>query len=202
MNFTVANQIGSAKDADFIAYLRLLGQQGVNLGKAPRVPEPGTNRRWLYAWPTGQEAQAFAEELNARKKNVAPWQVVETTAPTSEGPLTPLLIQLMRQGGGFVFGIHILSLRWLRSLFPNAFILPTFSIETESWEEFRAKHRTFADLAREVLVRMTGMTIEQLNTLGYVVFNVDTDETLVAVPPGDLPHAGAREVLAPVSATA
>ena len=45
MGFTVNRDDGMTKDAEFEAYARLLRQQGVDLGKLPRVPEPGTGRR-------------------------------------------------------------------------------------------------------------------------------------------------------------
>src|SRR5438552_15727012 len=104
MGFTVTHQ-GGAKDAEFQAYARLLRQRGADLGKLPRVPEPGTNRRWLYVWNTRAEAQAFAEELRERTGDPA-WQVAEVNGPASEGPLSRLLIQLARQADGLTFALH------------------------------------------------------------------------------------------------
>jgi hypothetical protein len=66
MAFTVNHNEGMTKDAEFEAYARLLRQQGVNLGKLPRAPEPVTGRRWLYAWDSEEKARAFADELNNR----------------------------------------------------------------------------------------------------------------------------------------
>lgn len=41
MAFTVSRNDGGTKDSEFEAYARLLRQQGVDLGKSSRAPEPG-----------------------------------------------------------------------------------------------------------------------------------------------------------------
>jgi hypothetical protein len=182
MGFTVTRP-GGTKDAEFQTYARLLRQRGVDLGRLPRVPEPGTNKRWLYLWKTQADAQAFADELKQQSGDPA-WQVVPVNAPASEGPLGPILIQMVRQADGLTFGLHPLSRAMIRSAFPNAVSSTTYaSIDPASWEDFRKKKGGLANLVRQLAPNLTGLTQEQLETLGYAVVDADTSETLVFVPP-------------------
>jgi hypothetical protein len=108
MAFTVSRSDNGLKDAEFEAYARLLRQQGVDLGKLPRAPEPGTGRRWLYVWDSREKALGFADELTRRTGDKA-WAVVEVAAPPTEGPLGPIIVQVGRRANGLVFGLHPLS---------------------------------------------------------------------------------------------
>jgi hypothetical protein len=110
MAFTVHRNDGITKDAEFEAYARLLRQKGIDLGKLPRAPEPGTRRRWLYVWDSREKAQAFADELRKRTRDNA-WAVVEVDAPPSEGPMGPIIVQVGRRANGLVFGLHPLILQ-------------------------------------------------------------------------------------------
>ncbi len=67
MGFTVSRNGAGANNAEFEAYARLLHQQGLDLGKLPRVPDPGTGRRWLYLWESREKAQSFADLLKKRR---------------------------------------------------------------------------------------------------------------------------------------
>jgi hypothetical protein len=96
MALTVSRKNGCAKDAEFEPYVRLLRQQGVDIGRSPRVPEPGTRRRWLYVWDSKRKAQAFADELIKRTRDNA-WVVVDVDANPSEGPLGPIIVQVGRR---------------------------------------------------------------------------------------------------------
>jgi hypothetical protein len=181
MSFTVMRP-GGTKDAEFQAYARLLRQTGKDLGKLLRVPEPGTGRRWLYAWAARDEAQAFADELKKRTGN-GEWVVVEVASPPSEGPLGPLVIQMKRQVEGLTFGLHILSQALIRSAFPGAVSSATYAtIDTPTWYDIKKRKGGLADLVREIAPLLTGLNREQLNILGYSVVDSDTDETLVSVP--------------------
>ena len=117
MGFTVTHA-GGTKDAEFQEYARLLRQRGVDLGRVPRVPDPGTNRRWLYVWDTEAEARAFANELKKRTGD-AGWSVVQVNGPASEGPLGPVVIQLARRADGLTFGLHPLGRATIQSAFPG-----------------------------------------------------------------------------------
>jgi hypothetical protein len=181
MGFTVYHE-GGTKDAEFEAYARLLRQRGADLGKLPRVPEPATNRRWLYVWNTREEAEAFARELKKRTGDRA-WSVLELNAPISEGPLGPILIQLTRRGDGLSFTLHPLSLALIRSAFPQVGPTTRTFIDTELWYDFLRTRGDLAELTRQIAPGLTGLQLEQLERLGYAVVDDDTDETLVYSPP-------------------
>jgi hypothetical protein len=188
MSFTV-NHNGGTKDAEFEAYARLLRQRGIDLGKLPRVPDPGTGRRWLYVWDAKEKAQAFADELKERTRDSA-WNVVEVAAPASEGPMGPVIIQVGRRANGLVFGLHPLSRAMIQSAFPGGKgAAGTISITFETFEDFQTIHGSIEDLAREIGPTLTGLKPEELEKLGYALIEDDTDRTLVFVPPGDLIQA-------------
>jgi hypothetical protein len=189
MAFTVIRNDGGTKDAEFEAYARLLRQQGVDLGKLPRVPEPGTRRRWLYVWDSREKAQAFADELKKRTRDNA-WVVVEVAAPPSEGPMGPIIVQVGRRASGLVFGLHPSSRAMIRSGFPDMKgTATTIAINVDTLRDFLTAHGGFENLAREVVPMLTGLKLQELEKLGYALIEDDTDRTLVFVRPGDLVQA-------------
>jgi hypothetical protein len=181
MGFTVTYP-GGMKDTDFPTYARLLRQTGKDLGKSPRVSEPGTHRRWLYVWSTQPEAQAFVEELKQCTQDTA-WEVVEVNGPASEGPLGPIIIQLLRQMQGLTFGLHVLSRVIIQSAFPQAVGYTRVFIDTQTWYEFRKKRGEQENRIQRVALSLTGLTDEQLNDLGYMLVDAETEKTLSFVPP-------------------
>jgi hypothetical protein len=186
MAYTVSHNGGDVKDVEFEAYARLLRQQGIDLGKSPRAPEPGTGRRWLYAWDSREKAQAFADRLAKRTRDGA-WRVVEVAEPPSEGPIGPLVVQVGRRVGGMVFGLHPLSRVMIQSAFPDAKkTANTVSIQFESAQDFLGAYGGFEDLAREVVPTLSGLSLPQLEKLGYALIEDDTGRTLAFVRPGDL----------------
>jgi hypothetical protein len=189
MAFTVSRNDGGTKDSEFEAYARLLRQQGIDLGKLPRTPEPGTGRRWLYVWHSREKAQAFADELKKRTRDNA-WTVVEVAAPPSEGPMGPIIVQVGRRASGLAFGLHPLSRAMIHSVFPNAKgTAATISINFDTYKDFLATFGSIEDLAREVVPTLTGLKLQELEKLGYALIEDDTDRTLVFVKPGDLVQA-------------
>lgn len=188
MGFTVNHTTGLNNDAEFEAYARLLRQQGVDLGKLPRAPEPGTGRRWLYVWNEKEKAQEFAEELKRRTNHE--WAVVQVAAPPSEGPLGPLIVQVGRRSDGLVFELHSLSRALLRSAYPDrAAAVTTMAIKFDTFQDFQTRYGSIESLARTVMPTLTGLEPSQLDRLGYALIEDDTDRTLDFVPPGDLVQA-------------
>jgi hypothetical protein len=178
VGFTVTRE-GGTKDAEFQAYARLLRQLGKDLGKLPRVPEPGTGRRWLYVWNTKEEAGVFADELKKRTGDSA-WEVVDVNAAASEGPLGPILSQMTRQADGLTFALHPLSRALIRSAFPRAVSsASTTSIDTATWYGFRKEKGGLEELVRQIAPSLTGLSSDDLEALGYAVVDADSDETLV-----------------------
>ncbi len=181
MPYTVIHP-GGTKDAEFQFYIRLLRQKGIDIGKLERVRDPITKNRYLYVWKSEEEAQAFADELRELTKDAA-WQVRQVDAQPSEGPLGPLVIQLVRQADGLTFGLHPLSRAMIRSAFPQAVSSTTSAtIDTAAWYDFK-KTGGLSDLVREVAPSLTGLSREELEEVGYLVLDADTDDTLVMVPP-------------------
>lgn len=182
MGFTVNRQSGRL-DTDFQDYARLLRQQGADLGKLPRVRDPITKKRWLYVWKTRPEAQAFADELNEQME-VPNWEVLEVNGPLSEGPLGPLVIQLVRQADGLTFTLHPLSRATIRSAFPQAVSTTTFATtDPESWHAFRTTKGGLPELVRHIAPGLTGLDVANLETLGYAVVDADSNEMLLNIPP-------------------
>jgi hypothetical protein len=190
MAFTVARNDGTTRYAEFEAYARLLRQQGVDLGKLPRVPEPGIGRRWLYAWQDKAGAEAFASELRKRTRD-ASWTVVEVAAPTSEGPLGPLIVQVGRRSTGLAFQLHPSSRAMIQSAYPDVKVLPsTISIEFQTLQDFTTTYGSIAVLAAEVVPTLTRLEPAELREVGYALVEDDTHRTLLFVRPGDLAQAG------------
>src|SRR5437764_13410085 len=126
MGFTVVRQ-GRVTDQDFVDYVRLLRQTGVNVGRARRVPEPGAGRHWLHVWDTEPEARAFAEEMEERMGQPG-WEVVPVNGPPSEGPLGPLLLWLARRADDFTLALHPLGQALVRSAFPQVVGIGSFTM--------------------------------------------------------------------------
>jgi hypothetical protein len=186
MAFTVNRNDSPTKDAEFEDYARLLRQKGIDLGKLPRAPEPGTGRRWLHVWDSRKKAQDFANELKKNTREKA-WVVVEVNAPPSEGPMGPIVIQVGKRASGLVFGLHPLSRTMIQSAFPYAKgTVTTVSIDFETWQEFLDTHGSIESLAPGVVPTLTGLKPEDLKKLGYAVIEDDSRHTLVFVRPGDL----------------
>jgi hypothetical protein len=188
MGFTVKRP-GGTSDSEFQAYARLLRQQGVNLGHAPRVWGPGGERRWLYVWDSRDKAQAFADELKERTDEPA-WEVVEVNGPPSEGPLGPIVIQLVRQADGLTFALHPLSRALIRSAFPEALSPTTYAtIDTQTWSDYQKTKGGLAALVRKIAPNLTDLDSDQLADLGYSVVDADSDQTLFSQPPAVPAHS-------------
>jgi hypothetical protein len=197
MGFTVNRAEGLNREAEFEVYARLLRQRGIDLGKLPRAPEPGTRNRWLYVWNSKAEADAFADELKKRTGDNG-WEVIPVDAALSEGPLGPIIIQVGRRSNGLVFGLHPLSRAMIQSAFPDADPpVATIEISFETLQDFLKTYGTIGHLAEEIVPKLTGLNQEQLTALGYALIEDDTGRTLAFVRPGDLVQASEGSPSAP-----
>jgi hypothetical protein len=188
MAYTVTRN-GDTRDAEFEAYARLLRRQGVDLGKMPRAPEPGTGRRWLFVWQEKADAEAFARELRKRSRDDN-WAVVEVAAPPSEGPMGPLIVQVGRRSTGLAFQLHPLSRAMIQSAYPDAKVMPsTISIDFLTLQDFTTTYGSIADLAAKIVPTLTGLEPTELDRLGYSLIEDDTNRSVLFVRPGDLVQA-------------
>jgi hypothetical protein len=192
MGFTVTGPMGT-KDAEFETYARLLRQQGKDLGNLPRVPDPeNPERRWVYVWGIEEEARRFADELK-EQSGVAGWRVEETATPPSNGPFGPILIQLARRSDGLVLTLHPLSLAMIREAYPEANPSATNTfINTQTWNDFLKTQGNLSDLLEEIVPILTGLSLNQLNDVGYAAIDADNDRTWVYVPPAGVAQSQAR----------
>ncbi|HEV3387131.1 MAG TPA: hypothetical protein VG097_20095 [Gemmata sp.] len=182
MGFTVTRP-GGTGDAEFLDYARLLRQFGADLGRLPRVLDPETGNRWLFLWADRDAAQEFTNELRDQT-NDNTWQMVELQTPASEGPLGPVIIELVRQAKQITFALHPLSRALIRSAFPEAVITTTYSlIDAATWDEFRRKRGELEDLVSEIAPTLTGLSHEQLETVGYSLLDADSRKVTVIAPP-------------------
>lgn len=190
MGFTVYLP-GGIPGSEFEAYLRLLRQQGIDLGTASRVPDEGSNGCWLHVWQVRSEAEAFARELRKRT-GALDWAIKETTDPPSEGPLGPLLIQLTRRSDGLVFALHPLSQTLILSAFPTRETPSRLSqpsprfIDLAMWTSYQASGEGLPGLLADIIPDLTGLAREQLAELGYLVIDTEANHTVFAVPPAQL----------------
>ena len=183
MGFTVTRPAG-AKDAEFESYVRLLRQQGKNLGNLPRVPDPkNPQRRWVHVWTTREEAQQFADDLQEQTGENG-WRVEPTAIPPSNGPFGPVRIQLARRSDGLLFALHPLSRGMIQEAFPGTIPAATnVFIDAQTWSDFSMARGNLSDLVKEIVPSLTGLSLEQLTDLGYAVIDADDDRTWVYVPP-------------------
>jgi hypothetical protein len=188
MRFAVTHN-GEMSDNQLRWYGKVLRWHGVDIGKMPRTPEPGTGRVWLYVWNTREEAQAFAKDLQKDSRDPG-WKVIEVHTPVSEGPLGPILIQIVRRPDEWTFGVDNLSIVTIRSAFPKAVNSATFTIiDAETWSTYQQLKGGLDSLVREIAPNLTGLDLEELQAIGYSVVDDDSEQTLLTVPPkGALHH--------------
>lgn len=186
MGFTVTRPAGT-RDAEFEAYVRLLRQQGKDLGKLPRVPDPqNPKRRWVYVWNTKEEAQQFANDLMEETGDNG-WHVEPTAAPPSQGPFGPVLFQLARRSDGSELALHPLSRALIREAYPEAKPgMANAIINTQTSNGFLKAPHGLTDVVEEIAPALTGLSMVQLNDLGYAVIDADTDQTWLYAPPASV----------------
>ncbi len=188
MGFTVYRP-GGITELLFEKYARLLRQTKNDLGKLPRVPEPGIGRHWLRYWNTREEAQAFADEMKKRMGSPG-WEVAEVEGPPSEGPLGPVRIEMLRQGDGVTFAVPPLSQAVIDSAFPEAFSSATqVFLDRNKWDAVLRRRGGWVSLIPHLAPILTGLTLEQLESVGYAVRDVVDDVLAFEVLPPQLRRA-------------
>jgi len=101
----------------------------------------------------------------------------------------PIIVQVGKRADGLVFGLHPLSRAMIQSAFPTANTnVKTVDFSFETSRDFRFTLGGLEDFAREVVPRLTGLSLGDLETVGYALIEDDTGQTLVFKKPGDLSH--------------
>lgn len=163
--FTVTKP-GGTKDYEFEAYTRLLEDIGVDVANVPRVPEPGTHRRWLYTWRRKEEAEGFARELRLRTRDGS-WHIHQfNIAEEARGPVAPLDIYQIRaaEDKGYMYYFTPASRERIIRAYPHTKLYPSVSISQKDLKWIKQQHGD--DWWNQVRILLTGLTREQVLALG------------------------------------
>jgi hypothetical protein len=170
--YTVTKPVGT-KDREFEAYTRLLEEVGIDVSNSPRVPEPGTDRRWLYAWKKKIEADRFVTELRQRTGDPS-WFVHEFEIDSAEtGPVAPLDVACVPEETGYTYYLTPASRERVVTAYPGT-RLPTGVTVTVGDQQDLLRTRgsgRWPELART----LTGRTDDEIDALGGVRFIVGED---------------------------
>ena len=186
MSFTVTRS-EETSDAEFAEYLRVLRYQGRELDHLPRIPDPEyPDLRWSAVFDTEDAAQKFVDELHEHTA-LTGWRIEPITTSPSFGFFGPVMIELTQRSYGLAMSVHPGSVRILHAAFPTA--RPTATLITtglDLWEEYKSKQGTFRDLVDEIVPLLTGLRLDQLRTIGYLVYDADDRRTRIRVAPAGL----------------
>jgi hypothetical protein len=163
--YSVTKAVGT-KDREFAAYTRLLEDVGIDVSNAPRVPEPGTSRRWLYAWGKKIEAERFAAELR-RRTGDATWAVHSIEFPAEErGPVAPLDIAFVPEQEGNTWYLTPSSRERVVAAYPETRLPLGLTVSSdEQQDQIQNKEPNWwMEMARY----LTGRTDEEIDSLGGV----------------------------------
>jgi hypothetical protein len=170
--YTVTKPVGT-KDREFEAYTRLLEEVGIDVSNSPRVPEPGTDRRWLYAWKKEIEAERFAAELR-RRTGDREWLVYRFENPGDErGPVAPLEIASVPERDGYTYYLTPASRERVVSAFPGTRLSGGLNVAVSVQQDnLRDKGEEWW---LEISRLLTSRTDEEIDSLGGVRIVVGED---------------------------
>lgn len=156
---------GGTKDFEFEAYTRLLEDIGIDVANVPRVPEPGTQRRWLYSWRKKEEAEAFARELKRRTRDGS-WHTHQFNIDEEDrGPVAPLdIYQVREEDQGYMYYLSPASRERIIRAYPHTKLHPSVIISESDLEGIKQQH---GDIWwDQVRILLTGLFKEQVLSLG------------------------------------
>jgi hypothetical protein len=163
--YTVTKPVGT-KDQEFKAYTRLLEEVGIDVSNSPRVAEPGTDRRWLYAWKKKIEAERFAAELR-RRTGDGSWVVYQfENAPEQRGPVAPLEIASVPEQDGYTYYLTPASRERVVAAFPGTKLPTNLTIKIDVQQDLLRDKG--ADWWMELARLLTGRTDEEIDSLGGI----------------------------------
>ncbi len=163
--YSVTKPVGT-KDREFEAYTRLLEEVGIDVSNSPRVPEPGAERRWLYAWKKRNEAERFASELR-RRTGDGGWIVQQfEDAAEDRGPVAPLDIAVVPEQDGYTYYLTPASRERVAAAYPGT-KLPAGLTVPVSVQQDLLRDKGF-DWWTELSRVLTGRSDEEIDSLGGV----------------------------------
>jgi hypothetical protein len=164
---------GGTKDPEYKAYVQLLSDSGIDLAQAPRVPEPDTNRRWLYVWDDAGHAERFAEALRIRTGDRS-WRVYPFEEDGSSiGPVAPLDIYTVREIDGTIYFLDPPSRERIVRHAPHPNLYASLFL---SDEDYRGLLQQYGQESwwHQVCKHLTGLSDEYVKRLGgYRLFKPD-----------------------------
>ena len=180
MAFTVGMP-GGTRDYEFEAYIRLLEKRGVNVADTPRVVDPVTGKRWLYAWKNEADAQQFAADLRAQTED-ANWEVYPLPdVEVANGPLGPIDILISRRSDGCTYSLSPTSRKLILKSYPKSNLAPNVFISTMTQSDFENTHGPIWD---QVAIILTGRSEPQIKHLGgYRVIDPAAKRVFRDAPP-------------------
>ncbi len=171
--YTVTLPIGT-NDNDFADYTHLLEEVGIDVSNAPRVLEPKTSRKWLYAWTKKEEAERFTLELRRRTRNNG-WYV-QQVSPTTEnrGPVAPLEVATVPEADQFLYYLIPSSRERVIAAYPKAKLVASVAVPVGEQQDQLPQRGTewWEKMTRE----LTGLGDEQIDSLGGVRVLGETDK--------------------------
>ncbi len=171
MPYTVRHLRGFNDRREFDVYVRLLQQRGIDWSNAPRTPEFGTDKRWLYVWGESSEAEKFCENIKNETRD-DDWEVhrLQDAEPPTRGSLVRVEIRMRKQNPTAEFSLHPHSQMLIRRRFPDAKPVSSISVEWSSRRDFDLEHGSMWDPIATVL---TGLKLEELDLLeGYQIYDL------------------------------
>ncbi|MEO6808816.1 MAG: hypothetical protein ABI353_06860 [Isosphaeraceae bacterium] len=163
--YSVTKPFGT-KDNEFEAYTRLLEEVGIDVSNSPRVPEPGPDRRWLYAWRKETEAGYFVADLRRRTRD-RDWAVYAFENPGDErGPVAALEIASVPEQDGYTYYLMPASRERVVSAFPGTKLPGGLDVAVDVQRDYLRDPGEQRWL--KISQFLTARTVKELDSLGGI----------------------------------
>jgi hypothetical protein len=180
MPYTVTRK-GGIGEYELEAYVRQLTRWGISLGRAPRVPDPQTGRRWLPVWQERKTAEKFVQDL-CKEEDYDDWRIEKVPASAvSEGALGPLDVYVGRGEEGLTYALHPNSRTLVRQRFPHTLLLQSVSVDPDDLNDFEQNQTVAQDRVVQLLTGLSGEQLEELG--GYRIYDPVRDRVVREAPP-------------------
>lgn len=154
-------------------------RDGVSLERVPRVPAEADQNGWRYVWASRDDAESAAEQL--QRRTGGRWEVRETDAEPSLGPLTWLQVDATRESDGWVFALDPVTRIMIERRFSTSCRHRRVFVAVESDDDVVADVEHFDALARQALFLLTWLPEPTLAVFGrFRVYEPLTGRVLLA----------------------